>query len=129
MELVILFVMVFVFGYIAGWLGHAKGLLKRLTEDPDEMIRILNEYKKEAGKIQSLEKESLISAREIEVEQVNGEFYLYAKDNGQFLAQAPTLDEAIEKTGKRFPNQVFQGVITSEEAKRMGLHNADNQRA
>lgn len=129
MELLLLFLMVFVFGYIAGWLGHAKGLLKRLTENPDEMIRILNDYKKEAVKIQATKSEELSLAREIEIEQVNNQFYLYAKDNGQFLAQAPTLDEALEKTGKRFPNQVFQGAISNEEAKRLGLSSTDNQRA
>lgn len=129
MELVILFVMVFVFGYVMGWLGHAKGLLKRLTEDPDEMIRVLNEYKKEAAKLNQIQKEDASPAREVEVEHVNGIFYLYAKDNGQFLAQAPTLDEALVLVEKRFPNQSFQGIIHSEEAKRMGLHKADSQKA
>jgi hypothetical protein len=123
MELILLFAMVFVFGYVAGWLGHARSLLNKLLQDPDEMIRILNEYKKEQSKIQIIEREDATPAREIEVEQQNGVFYLYAKDNGQFLAQAPSLDEALKIVEQRFPNQSFQGIISSEEAKRMGLSN------
>lgn len=123
MEIIILFAMVYAFGYFSGWTSHARSMLKRLTDEPDEMIRILNEYKKEAGKIQTQEHEDKTPAREVEVEQQNGIFYLYAKDNGQFLSQAPTLDEALKIVQQRFPNQSFQGVISSEEAKRMGLSN------
>lgn len=123
MELILLFAMVFVFGYVAGWLGHARSLLNKLLQDPDEMIRILNEYKKDVAKIKVEEQEDNNPAREIEVEQVNGTFYLYAKDNGQFLAQAPSLDEALKLVEQRFPGQVFQGVISSEDAKRIGLSN------
>jgi hypothetical protein len=123
MELIIISIMVYAFGFFAGWMSHAKSILKRLTDNPDEMIRILNEYKKEQSKIKVIEREDATPAREIEVEQQNGVFYLYAKDNGQFLAQAKTLDEALKIVEQRFPNQSFQGVISSEEAKRMGLSN------
>lgn len=119
MDMILLFLVVFFTGYIFGWLGHARSLLVRLTENPDEMIRILNEYKlskPEESKIVGL-------AREVEVEQVQGIFYLYAKDTGEFLAQSSSLDEALKLIEKRFPGQVFQGVISSEEAKRMGLSN------
>ena len=123
MELIILFAMVFVFGYVVGWLGHARSLLNKLLQDPDEMIRILNEYKKEASILEKNTREDNNPAREIEVEQVNGTFYLYAKDNGQFLAQASSLDEALKIVEQRFPIQSFQGVISSDDAKRMGLSN------
>ena len=122
MELILLFVMVFFAGYVAGWLGHARGMVNRLLENPDDMIRILNEYKKEAGKLKTEELDDTRPVREMEVEQENGQFYLYAKDNGQFLAQGPTLDEALAAVEKRFPNQTFQGVMSREEAKRLGIH-------
>lgn len=118
MELILLCLMAFVFGYIAGWLGHAKGMLARLLEDPDSMIKILDEYKKNMPSAQTDS-----SVREVEVEQEKGMFLLYAKDNGQFLAQGPTLDAALEAARNRFPGQEFQGVISAEEAKRMGLSN------
>ena len=121
MEALIILGLVFGLGYFVGWMNHAKQLLKRLTDNPDEMIRILNEYKKETANLQSVVKEDTGTAREIEVEQVNGIFYLYAKDNGEFLAQASTLDEALKIVERRYPNQTFQGIISSEEAKRMGL--------
>lgn len=119
LEIFLIYFAGFAIGYVLGWLGHAKSLLKRLTENPDEMIGILNEYKKNVKVIESAGVEG--SAREIEVEKINDMFYLYAKDNGEFLAQAKTLDEALHITHQRFPNQVFQGVISSEEAKRLGL--------
>ena len=122
--LLIILIFVFVLGYFIGWTGHAKQLFDRLTENPDEMIRLLNEYKK-SSEIEV--KEDTGSAREVEVEHINNIFYLYAKDNGQFLAQATTLDEALVLIEKRFPNQTFQGIISSEEAKRMGLSKVDNQ--
>lgn len=117
METIILILIAFVIGYVVGWIGHAKGMLNRLLEDPDSMIMILDEYKKHLPK----ERTSNTLVREVEVEQEKGMFLLYAKDNGQFLAQGPTLDAALESARSRFPTQEFQGVISSEEAKRMGL--------
>lgn len=121
MEALIVLGLTFALGYFVGWMNHAKQLLQRLTDNPDEMIRILNEYKKETNKIKETVKEDSTPVREVEVEKINDMFYLYAKDNGQFLAQATTLDEALKIIEKRYPNQTFQGIISSDEAKRMGL--------
>lgn len=121
METILLCVIVFVTGYVAGWVGHARGFLNRLLENPDDMIRILNDYKKQAGITDAVTVTGTV--REVDVEQENGQFYLYAKDNGQFLGQGPTLDDALSAAKQRFPDQAFQGVITQEEAKRMGLSN------
>lgn len=115
--MLILVLVTFGIGYIVGWIGHAKGMLSRLLEDPDSMIKILDEYKK--NKPTKVQTDSLV--REVDVEQVNGVFFLYAKDNGQFLAQAASLDEALKVIEQRFPGQEFQGAISSAEAKRMGL--------
>lgn len=117
METLILVIVSFVVGYVLGWIGHAKGMLTRLLEDPDSMIKILDEYKKNMP----IESRSNSLVREVDVEQEKGMFLLFAKDNGQFLGQGPTLDAALEAARSRFPTQEFQGVISSEEAKRMGL--------
>lgn len=122
MNEILLLIAVFFSGYVLGWLGHAKAFLNRVIADPDEMIKLLNDYKRTAKK-EPAEPTSNPNAREVEVEQVNGQFYLYAKDNGEFLAQAESLDEALKKIEQRFPGQCFQGLISSEEAKRMGLSN------
>jgi hypothetical protein len=105
-------------GFVLGWLMHAKVLADRLLEDPDSMIKALQDYKEEE---QLNARSTSANVRELEVEQKDGVFYLYAKDNGQFLSQASTLDDALELVYERFPNQEFQGVISKEDAKRMGL--------
>lgn len=116
METILLILFFAVCGYVAGWLSHAKVLADRLLEDPDSMIKALQDYKHE----EQINAQSA-TVREIEVDQKNDIFYLYAKDNGQFLSQASTLDDALELVHKRFPNQEFQGVISKEDATRMGL--------
>lgn len=119
LSLLFLAILVFAAGYVAGWVGHAKALISRILEDPDTLLKLISDYKKQIPNTVGLDP----NVREIKVEHVKGIFFLYAKDNGQFLAQGETLDLALEKAYKRFPHQVFQGVVSSEEAKRMGLSN------
>lgn len=118
MDIFILALICGIVGFVLGWLIHAKSIADRLLEDPDTWIKVLQDYKQEE---QKNAQETSTTVREIEVDQRNGTFYLYAKDNGQFLSQASTLDDALDLAHKRFPTQEFQGVISKEDAKRMGL--------
>ena len=122
MESFLLLLSVFAFGYIMGWLGHAKSIFNRIKDNPDDLINLLKEYKR-----LSIEKEETLPAaaavREIKIEKIDKMYYLYAKDNGQFLAQSTSIAEALEIIEQRFPGEVFQGHISTEEAKRMGLSN------
>jgi hypothetical protein len=113
-------IITFVVGYIAGWLSNSLAVLNRMLKNPDEMISALTEYKRETN-TELQKKEDATLVREIEVENQNGVFYLFAKDNGQFLAQAPSFEEALKIVEQRFPNQSFQDVISSEGATRMGI--------
>lgn len=108
---------VFGLGFFAGWLRASKSILDRMLSKPDEMVALLNKYKDAKDEVKSVE----VSAREIEVHNEKGAFYLYAKDNGQFLGQGSSIEDALESVRKRFPGQNFAGHIPAEEAKAMGL--------
>lgn len=119
MELFFLCVFVFILGYVVGWVAHSRAIINRLLKNPDQIIRILNEYKKDARITNSVLESSAV--REIEIEQENGHFYLYEKDTGQFLAQGPTLDTALMCLESQFPGQHHHGPIPRKDTKRIGL--------
>jgi hypothetical protein len=116
LTIVITIVVVFIAGSIVGWLTHARGVLLNMLEDPDHMIKLLTDYKNNPDRESTDE-----NAHEITVEQDNGMFYLYEKSNKQFLGQGTTLEIALEEVAKRFPDGAFQGIISEEDAKKMGL--------
>lgn len=100
MEILIL-VFVFFLGYLSGWQAHAKILIKRLLDNPDGAIKILEKYKKNLESAH----ENLIN---IEVEEINNLFYVYVKENGEFLGQSPSRDDIENFVKNRFPNQKFK---------------------
>jgi hypothetical protein len=51
----------------------------------------------------------------------HGAFYLYAKDNGEFLGQGNSIEDALEAVRQRFPGKNFAGHISADKAKQMGL--------
>lgn len=90
-------------GGVIGWVICFKQTVNRLVADPDTMIQILQDYKQDIA--QETDDEHV--GQEVTVEQVNGVYYLYAKDTGQFLAQAATLADAWKQVETRFPDTVF----------------------
>lgn len=81
-------------------------------------MELLKKYKAAKEEV-DIEKDS--SIREIEVHKESEQFYLFAKDNGEFLGQGITVEAALESVRTRFPGQNFHGHIPAEEAKAMGL--------
>jgi hypothetical protein len=109
-------------GYIVGWLSHSHSMIKRILKNPDYMINLLEKYKNAKKDEESSDNVSILSdIREIEIQKENSSFYLYAKDNGEFLGQGTTLDQALEVVKQRFPGQNFSGHIPAEQATAMGL--------
>ena len=119
MDIFIVF-LIFVFGYAAGWFRASKHMLERMLEKPELMMQLLKKYK-EAKEEETDDAPNFSDVREIEVQKENGAFYLYAKDNGEFLGQGTTLDQALEVVADRFPGQNFTGHVDIEEAKALGL--------
>lgn len=100
MELLILFVI----GFVFGWYFQARILLKNMLANPDNMIKLLERYKNtpddtEEGK----------EVVECIVEKENNQYYLYSKIDNQFLIQSLTLESALDDLQKRFPTKCFRG--------------------
>lgn len=104
MDFIVYGVLAFIIFY-AGW--HLRGLvmIAKLSMDPDSVIKTLEQIKRlnEA----EARGETDIDGTEVRVEQVNGSVYTYAVATGTFLAQGPTLDEALKAASARFPDQKF----------------------
>lgn len=118
LENIFIFLVVFFAGFVFGWLNHAHSFLRKVMADPDEMINLLNEYKKSKPEDQ---KNQDTPVREIKVEKYGNALYLYAKDNDQFLAQGNTLQEALAEVDKKFPGKNFKGYLSKEDADRLGI--------
>lgn len=89
-----------------------------MLQNPQEMIALLQKYKTEKDKEETAPKSS---TRPVKVEKHGEQFYLFADDNGEFLAQGRTVEEALDIIAKRFPDQNFRGLIPKEDAEKMGL--------
>jgi hypothetical protein len=110
--------LIFIAGYFMGWFRASKQMLDRILSKPESMIELLEKYK--AAKEEDDEPE-VSDTREIEVLNEHGAFYLYAKDNGEFLGQGNSIEDALEAVRKRFPGKNFAGHISADKAKQMGL--------
>ncbi len=103
------------------WVGwHLRGivLMKNILSDPDRMIKLIEEVKRINNEEPSKSSEG---GRRIRIEKHGEELYLFAEDNDEFLAQAPTLQEALDRIEKRFPGDNFKGVIRKEDAEKWGI--------
>ena len=94
-----LFLIIFGIGYIIGWYHHSLSMLRRMVDNPDTFVEMLNKIKdlnKETGSEEKVESK-------IRTEFLNGQCYLW--DGEEFLAQGATLHEALSNAEKRFPGQ------------------------
>lgn len=110
---------VFLSGVVFGWLLHARSMFNRVTQDPDKMIDLLEKYK--AAKEEVEQEETSVKMTEVRVEKIGDMFYLYTIKDNEFLAQGPSLEDALEAVKKRYPNRNFKGLISKDAAEKMGL--------
>jgi hypothetical protein len=94
--------------FYAGWHLRAITILYRMSENPEHMIKILEQVKKlnDEATVQP-DQELPENAVEMEIEQVNGVVYAYDKTTGQFLAQAQSVYQVATLAAKRFPGKTF----------------------
>ncbi len=107
----------FYLGYKVGMHLAVIRIISRLLEDPREIQQAIREYRDSIAEEQTQAQ----GGREIRVEKVGGIYYLYAKDNDEFLAQGASLALALEAVAARYPNQEFQGHMTKEAADKLGV--------
>jgi len=92
---------------VAFWLGKHYAQLKflhKISEDPDKMIKLLQQVKQ----INEEETDTVIpGAIEVKTELVNNSVYAYNKTTGEFLAQAADLHQVMMEAAKRFPGKKF----------------------
>lgn len=119
MDILFIF-LIFLAGYMAGWFRASKHMLDRMLDKPDTMMQLLKKYQTAKEEAEN-DEPVLLDVREIEIQKENNTFYLYAKDNGEFLGQGTTLDQALEVVKQRFPGQNFSGHIPADQAEAMGL--------
>ena len=111
METFIVLSVVFALGWYIGWHLHTVVVIKRLAENPEAVIAMLEELKRiHADEHRELVKhmdEPPEQGVEISMEQHSGQYYAFRKDTDQFIAQGAS-PEAVHQTLKdRYPQETF----------------------
>ena len=95
-----LFLIILAVGYLIGWYHHSFSILRRMVDNPDMFVKMLN-------KIKDIDAETEPGTEQppstIRTEFLHGQCYIY--DGEQFLAQGADLHEALSNAEKRFPGQ------------------------
>ena len=117
METFLSFMPYFCVAYGAFYIGKHWALFQfsqNLSKDPDRMIEILKQIKEINHEVD--ENGMPEDANPMEVERVGNVLYAYDKHTGQFLAQAPNLNNLIEAVHTRFPDKKFFGTISKDNS-------------
>ena len=111
-------------GYMVGYWIRGIIVLYNLSRNPEAVIKMLEQLKRinEAEGQEDLDatlskiKQAVPDGTELFIEQVNGQFYAYNKENNRFVAQGSTLDELLETAHKRFPDSKFFGTVEEDNS-------------
>jgi hypothetical protein len=96
-------------GFIWGVWRATQSFIERIIERPDEIREIMRRVQEIDNNEETLNKElqqKKENKSDIRVEEHHGVYYLYDKSD-KFLAQGPSLTEALDAAEKRFPNRKF----------------------
>jgi len=92
-------------------------LFRRTGVTPEKLESVMRDLQKEISQEEAVESSTAI---DIKVEAVNGQLYVYRKENGEFLAQGKTYDEILGILKSRF-NDVKFAVTKEDGADLLGL--------
>ena len=93
----------FYFGWVTREI-HAKRVVARLRQEVEEIVdEKANEFKK--------------NVINIKVEDHDGQFFIYKKDDGSYLAHAETMSKLEDILNEKFPGKMFNA--TPEDLKRL----------
>jgi hypothetical protein len=104
---------------IALWIGwHLRGIvfLANLSENPDRVIKMLEEIKRLNREEDSTSDKPKSKGTELKIERVGDMLYAFTKDNDEFIAQGSDLKTLLDSAQKRFPNKVFFGNIPNGDS-------------
>lgn len=93
-EIFLLLIAVFCFGFVAGWVlreKHAMKVVKSIVE------------KARAEYIEDIKKNIV----DVKLEKAGDTFFIYSKEDGTFLAQGKTMTELEDNLSSRFPGKMF----------------------
>jgi hypothetical protein len=121
MEDLVFLLSIFGAGMFVGWMWHAKIMFRKIVENPDKMIQMIQSVKSIRLEIDTDNDEPV----ELIVEKEQDQYYLYSKHDNQFLIQSSTLESALEKLKEQFPDKSFKGLVSAEKAKEWGLSKQD----
>lgn len=98
----------FVVGVVVGEFRQAHKFIAKASKDPDHMIDLLTQLKRELARLKSLEEHNLPEdAIEVIIEHVDHAVFAYNKATGEFLAQAQNLHQAMLLAAARYPGKRF----------------------
>lgn len=124
---IILLGVFFIVGIWAGWVVRGVHLLLMISKDPDRFAELIKEvkavnreYELETGKALGGDA-ATHKVEDLKIESHGGHLYLFTKDKDEFIAQGATLKAALDEAGRRFPNRIFHGMVSREEAEALGI--------
>lgn len=95
----------FIAGFVAGELRQAQRFIKKVSTDPDGMINMLNKLKVELARIKELEdNQAPLDSVEVTLEQQGHMYYCYRADSKEFLGQGDDRDELLKTVSKNLNN-------------------------
>jgi hypothetical protein len=121
MEDLVFLLSIFGAGMFVGWMWHAKIMFRKIVENPDKMIKMIQSVKSIQLEIDTDDSEPI----ELIVEKEQDQYYLYSKTDNQFLVQATTLESALDKLKEQHPDKSFKGLVSADKAKEWGLSKQD----
>lgn len=109
---ILLNILYFAIVFWIGWRVRTAVIMYHLSEDPDRMIKILNQIKEINQKSET--KEETKPNGDVKIEHHHGHVYLFETTTDKFLAQGKTITEAIAMMDKRFPGQFELKVVAPD---------------
>ena len=100
------YVLVFLAGGWIGWFIRTWFIVLQIAHNPSKMIATLQEIQKLKSADTPLN-ESTGKGPELDIQEMDGKWYVYRKDTGQFISQGADFDAAIAAVQERYPDEQF----------------------
>ena len=105
----------FIVGSVFGYFKGTHDLIDMLVKHPEELDKLKRQ-------LDNIAKPEAPKGKEepMQIERHGDELYAFT-DNGDFLAQAPTMTVLLERIQQRYPHRQFKGEVNAKDAKDLGI--------